>query len=431
MLSTRRCRARQYARDGFTLIELLVVISIIGVLISLILPAVLAARQAARRTQCLNRMRNLGLAMHHYAESHRGHLPALHDRIATSGSETFAPWPVLLLSQLDQRGLQQQWATDPQPDLYLRVFVCPDDSDMVRRPGGLSYVVNCGYGLFTLKREECGLPPKCNGPRITMDRVSSVNTNPNTPSAYRVELATCDGVRGYREIVSIDGGGIAVGNPKKSPVETVVDDGIDWNNDGEITLWDDLVSRATGVFWNPSPRFPRGTRLSYINNHDGTGTTLLLSESLNAQQWGRVTGVNGAGGLNRSSLRFLSIIAGKGFGMSTQAFRDSPTSHSYPVTDASWVPHPRDPLAFSDVQLCCAPTANCVVAGSVCRCQAINKNALLAFSPHSNHPGGVNAIFCDGSGRFLSEYIDPRVYALLLSPNGGQFGQSMVGSNEF
>jgi prepilin-type N-terminal cleavage/methylation domain-containing protein/prepilin-type processing-associated H-X9-DG protein len=98
-------------RRGFTLIELLVVIAIIGVLIALLLPAVQAAREAARRAQCINNMKQLGLALHNYHDVHNAIVTARIFSLAQCPSGNVlkgcqdTPWFCLMLPQFEQTPL--------------------------------------------------------------------------------------------------------------------------------------------------------------------------------------------------------------------------------------------------------------------------------------------------------------------------------------
>jgi len=103
MLLVRRIRA-------FTLVELLVVIAIIGILIALLLPAVQAAREAARRAQCVNNLKQIGLALHNYHSS-LGAFPP--EYVAWSNTTTYCGWPT------------GPTAGNPQPRWGWAVFIMP------------------------------------------------------------------------------------------------------------------------------------------------------------------------------------------------------------------------------------------------------------------------------------------------------------------
>ncbi len=122
---------------AFTLVELLVVIAIIGVLVALLLPAVQAAREAARRTQCLNHLKQIGLAMHNYNDTY-GTLP-------NSRRDASYTWMTQILPQLEQPALFNQWKLGPAYNSQLQecrearvpVYYCPS-----RRTASSAKIVN-------------------------------------------------------------------------------------------------------------------------------------------------------------------------------------------------------------------------------------------------------------------------------------------------
>ena len=133
MLSPRRCR-------GFTLVELLVVIAIIGILIALLLPAVQAAREAARRSSCTNKLKQIGVALHNYHDTFKT-LPLGSDRdysSATTWATQNHSWSARILGFMEQQAIFDQfpwevWAShgsEPGNTLrrqVLNCYLCPSD----------------------------------------------------------------------------------------------------------------------------------------------------------------------------------------------------------------------------------------------------------------------------------------------------------------
>lgn len=167
MMDVRRKR-------GFTLIELLVVVAIIGVLIALLLPAVQQAREAARRTQCKNNLRQIGLALHNYADSEKtfpcGYIGtwAPNDTLRIDRGPGWG-WAALLLHYVEQEDLYhainfdlniENDANSTSRVRLMSVYLCPSDpissqvvnvyaddqTTVITKVGGANYVGMFGTG---------------------------------------------------------------------------------------------------------------------------------------------------------------------------------------------------------------------------------------------------------------------------------------------
>jgi prepilin-type N-terminal cleavage/methylation domain-containing protein/prepilin-type processing-associated H-X9-DG protein len=146
------------SREGFTLVELLVVIAIIGVLVALLLPAVQSAREAARRMQCTNNLKQLGLALHNFHDTNQ-RFPAAFEELPTSpnitGNSPWAcSWTARCLPYIEQQAVFQvyrfdrDWqdaTTNAVPNTgpicaKIKAFMCPSAPAQNTRP------VNNGRG---------------------------------------------------------------------------------------------------------------------------------------------------------------------------------------------------------------------------------------------------------------------------------------------
>jgi prepilin-type N-terminal cleavage/methylation domain-containing protein/prepilin-type processing-associated H-X9-DG protein len=367
----------QNGRDGFTLIELLVVIAIIAVLIALLLPAVQSAREAARRIQCTNNMKQIGLAIHNYQDAFGsfplgGVEPPAGSSWAQALTATRISWRALLLPFLEQGNLYNavnfSVSMDGQRDtnaseMYTAwmtvqtVWLCPSDG------------TNGG-----------GLLPWWGGGSNPAGNAAGIVTPPYNPATG--QPATVIAVTNYSGSFgdNYSGGPLCGGClPWETYPGTNLPPGtprIGWNG-----YW--------GTVYGDAPNFAVGggslrgffdyqtlQTVKIASVTDGTSNTILVGEVLPVQTidsnfWNENGGTAGV---------------------------------TIPINWNSNTVNPADPS-------CLNGWSNGVLG---CRFGAASKGF------KSMHPGGSNFAFADGSVHFLKQSISIPTYAALGSRNGGE-----------
>lgn len=375
-------------RRGFTLIELLVVISIIATLAALLLPAVQQARETARRTQCLNNIRNVSLAVQQFATARNGRVPYLvsnkgmgyfPDGATMAGQQVTRriPWIVELFPFIEQNELYNRLLSPnvnkPATPIALGVLNCPNDPSR-QAIGNISFAANAGY--------------------TTEDRWNDVDTvafdmsgNPTGP-AHRIDTYA------YPSTASIT----PAPAKKVREIELTAASGI---------FLPEFVDTSTGAS-------SRQVTLDQISSADGTNETILLSENLQAEAW---TSDNIKGysimvplaGAVASGLGTFEDVASNTQGVSASTSLPLAVSNSFNINNLT------DTTANQTARI------NANISGA---------SEGQAPRPSSLHTGVVNVMFAGGNGRSLSKDMDQRIYVEIYSWDGKKYGQKTI-SDDF
>ncbi len=358
-------------RRGFTLIELLVVIAIIGVLVALLLPAVQAAREAARRTQCTNNLKQIGLAMHNYHDANGVFPMSTTSAAAGPGGAClngFFSWHAGILPQIEQQVVFNAinfgvGMSDDCADTYLHyaatigashpnatasktninVFLCPSDSYKVAETMGTSRPASQNYS------GNAGWTPDTTGPTEGGSRLGRHN------------------------------GFIGLVNP---------------------------VRRSE---WHTGP-------VNAAQITDGLSYTTAVAERLNV----RSTDPADAFGMLNETEATRSYCAGSSGGRPKSLGRWQTYCYSVSFPDPTWTVYQGKAWISGWAQAASTYLQVLPINGRSCHLYGGEDDANNLITPSSRHPGGVNVLFGDGSVRFIKEKINMPVWWALGSRDGGE-----------
>jgi len=419
--------ASRRRRRGFTLIELLVVISIIGILVGLLLPAVNSAREAGRRTQCQNNLRNIGLGILGYVNQKNSFPPAgefaepsdTSTDVATPDPSTSAivgfikgspragavamySWVVPILPYIDNQELYNQWSfygtnsagatialpyfdgfpagtsldvNHPQgqatnwkiSNTAIGILRCPDDQSYQPDQGNLSYVVNGGFSMWH------AYPLGWVGGQVDGSPAPTTQPMvwaPNAGTASQTMLGNM-GVNQKMGVMFLESTFVQ-GDQRKIPwnLRSTVTGMVDGTSSTAILTENTLtgVSTPTPYSSNLETNWaaPMPMFSSFIGSSNVCSTTVPITTS---------STLNCTAGMLQPS----NDIDGAGWALSNKAG------------------------TFENINF----GQNLTIEGS------------FPFA-NSAHPGGFNMVFADGAVRFLTAQIDGFVYSKLLTPAGSR-----------
>jgi prepilin-type N-terminal cleavage/methylation domain-containing protein/prepilin-type processing-associated H-X9-DG protein len=327
-IRNQKLEIRIQCSAGFTLVELLVVIAIIGVLVALLLPGVQAAREAARRMQCSNNLKQHGLALHNYHSAHHrmpsGSVSPLHDGTVLAQRERRG-WLEAILPFLDEQALFEKLS------------------------GAMPFSSYGGYTCFRPGAEIVLPVMSCPSEILGIKNTTLTTSPPNGEGAFS-NYTLCVG------------------------------------NDYSTSPQDSQGLKRGGMFYARS-------KIKFSEVVDGTSHTVMGSEIMLSKDM-----------TNYDTRGIVHSAIDGGCLFSTIYTPNHGTIGDYTYQWCQPIPG----------ALCLPPPG----VGS-------NQWTHLYILARSYHSGGVNTVFADGSGRFVSAEVDQAVWRAV----GSRAGDEMVGDN--